>query len=358
MNYREFSTSYKWVKLADVPVASFIIIALWSQFFWKTEDFWYSITIISVVNILFFVIPYYFVFPKLINSESVALFVSIQLFFVSLFTLTDIFLFKSGILTLPSPFFENDYRFTFFISLFIIFNLTIYHSSLSIYMTLNSYAITFDSYRLLQKSYDSEINALRLQMNPHFLSNALNNLNSLIHLKEKDKAINYTSTIIELLSEQLKYSNASYISIQDELKWLNQYLQMELARSTNQFEYNVEVKNNDLYSNLIPPMLIQPLVENSIIHGFNSHFIQNNKGIINIIVKRTNAHTISILVEDNGTGLNTKQPIQKSRKSIATTNIEKRIQLINAIGKFHLKLIRTQNINGTKCELVINELHP
>jgi LytS/YehU family sensor histidine kinase len=213
-----------------------------------------------------------------------------------------------------------------------------------------------ESYELLTKTYQEEINALRLQMNPHFISNALNNLNSIIRSEDKEKALAYTTEIKELVGEQLKYATEDAIKIQEELSWLEYYLQVEQQRLANSFDYTINIPDDSVYLLNIPPMLLQPLVENSIGHGFNAA-IFTGKGQLTINVKNIDDGLISVVVADNGVGTKTLPGNHKNRKSIALENIEKRIQLINEIGDFYIVMRKNADITGTTIELQIKAIN-
>ena len=277
MQNKNYNSAHKWTKLMAVPLVSVFIIVLWSLFFWKSDDYIYSTGVISVFNIL---------------------------------------LFNSGIVDYPFPFNTVKFPISFFIAIFGIISMTVFLAALSFYMMVNTFLISIDSYQLLQKSYQSEINALRLQMNPHFISNSLNNLGAIIRKKEKTAAQKYNHELIELIEEQLKYSNSDTVYLKELI---------------------------------VPPMLLQPLIENSIKHGFNPAIFEGT-GLINISIKKKKKNELIIHIEDNGIGSN-YQPsvIDKSRPSITTENIKKRIQLINETGKFYIAKTRNIETRGTVC---------
>jgi sensor histidine kinase YesM len=114
----------------------------------------------------------------------------------------------------------------------------------------------------------AEIKALRLQINPHFLSNAHTKLNSLIRTDNIDKAIEYNTKIAALFRDTLASSTSEFTSLEAEFKWLQNYLEVEKDLFENLFNFSIETNNLPTGDFLFPSMLLQPLVENSIIHGF------------------------------------------------------------------------------------------
>ena len=349
MQNKNYNSAHKWTKLMAVPLVSVFIIVLWSLFFWKSDDYIYSTGVISVFNILFFVVIYKFVAPWIAKKESVKVLIAATFMFPSLSVCIYLLLFNSGIVDYPFPFNTVKFPISFFIAIFGIISMTVFLAALSFYMMVNTFLISIDSYQLLQKSYQSEINALRLQMNPHFISNSLNNLGAIIRKKEKTAAQKYNHELIELIEEQLKYSNYDTVYLKDELSWIEYYIQVEQKRLNYNFEYKIELEDTALKELIVPPMLLQPLIENSIKHGFNPAIFEGT-GLINISIKKKKKNELIIHIEDNGIGSN-YQPsvIDKSRPSITTENIKKRIQLINETGKFYIAKTRNIETRGTVC---------
>jgi len=115
---------------------------------------------------------------------------------------------------------------------------------------------------------DSELAGLRSQMNPHFIFNSLNSIQYFILKKEPQEAYTYLSKFASLMRKILQNSRLRFISIQDEMDWLNLYLEMEKMRMDDNLDYSIKTRNiNDTNLTNIPTMLIQPFVENSIVHG-------------------------------------------------------------------------------------------
>ncbi|MCB0589178.1 MAG: histidine kinase, partial [Phaeodactylibacter sp.] len=142
--------------------------------------------------------------------------------------------------------------------------------------------------------------ALRAQMNPHFLSNCLNTIQSFIAKGEKMTAMRYLSNFNRLLRRALDFSQMNEISLEEEVQLLKDYIELEKMRFGGRFNYQVEVdKSIDLFDTQIPPMLVQPFVENAIIHAFPDE-VNDPKLHISY---RQEGKNLLITVTDNGIGI-------------------------------------------------------
>ncbi|MCB9286738.1 MAG: histidine kinase [Lewinellaceae bacterium] len=142
--------------------------------------------------------------------------------------------------------------------------------------------------------------ALRAQMNPHFLSNCLNTIQSFIAKGEKMTAMRYLSNFNRLLRRALDFSQVNEISLEEEVQLLKDYIELEQMRFGGRFTYQVEVDEAiDLFDTQIPPMLVQPFVENAIIHAFPDE-VNDPKLYISY---RQEGENLLITVTDNGIGI-------------------------------------------------------
>ena len=114
------------------------------------------------------------------------------------------------------------------------------------------------------------LRGIRAQLNPHFLFNALASIQSLVNRNDQEGANRYLSGFSKLLRHTLYHSEQDYISLEEELAHLRQYCELEALRSP--FEYTIKVAENlDVFNTEVPSMLLQPYVENAILHGFREH---------------------------------------------------------------------------------------
>lgn len=143
-----------------------------------------------------------------------------------------------------------------------------------------------------------EQRALRLQMNPHFIFNTLNAIQGLIAREDPKSARQSLTRFSRLMREILQNSREEVITLEDEVATLRHYL--ELARFTHEncFDYSIDI-GDDLLELEIPPLLLQPFVENAIIHGL----LPQGGGLVRISAYRRDG-SVELVIEDNGVGMN------------------------------------------------------
>jgi len=172
-----------------------------------------------------------------------------------------------------------------------------------------------------------EQQALQLQMNPHFISNALVAIQSFIFTGEKNKAGKYLSDFSELMRLMLKSSRSDFISLESEVRLLTYFLELQQLRYSNKFSWKIEVEPPEIAGKiLIPPMLTQPFIENAIEHGFA---LLNLSGFVYIrfFMKQ---QTLIFEVTDNGIGREEAVRIsgQKLGGSVSTSITRERLSII------------------------------
>ncbi|MBN2278964.1 MAG: histidine kinase [Candidatus Marinimicrobia bacterium] len=155
----------------------------------------------------------------------------------------------------------------------------------------------------------SELLALQYKINPHFLFNSLNSISQLIVMKS-GHAEDMVQNLSDLLRYTLTFANKDLVPLEEELEAVRQYLDMEKIRFQDRLDYNIESHLDKMHYQ-IPPMVILPLVENSIKHGI-SKLIKNGK--INIELTKNNNYLI-ILVRDNGPASDNHDPVEMSKNT-------------------------------------------
>lgn len=173
--------------------------------------------------------------------------------------------------------------------------------------------------------------ALKSQMNPHFVFNVMNTIKAFIYKNDKQKASDYLNRFSDLIRAFLSMSNKPMISLNDEMKMLDQYINMEAMMMKDDFSYQKNIdKTIDLEQIKIPSLIVQPYVENAFKHGLHSK--NGEKKLILSIYKKDENHII-LEISDNGIGRKAAQKIKENEKlnyeSFATNAIEKRIELLN-----------------------------
>jgi len=181
----------------------------------------------------------------------------------------------------------------------------------------------------LQKELaEYEQKALHLQMNPHFVFNCLGSISSFIVQNGKESALKYLAKFSKLMRLTLEYSKESLIPIDKEIESLQNYLELEQLRFNNKFEFAI-TKSNDIEDDVaLPPLLLQPFVENAVIHGV---IPSNDKGLIKIAFS-LEQNNLRCEITDNGIGMEySKQLKQNSvlaHKSMAVDIIKRRLEVI------------------------------
>ncbi len=176
---------------------------------------------------------------------------------------------------------------------------------------------------------EAEVNSLRSQMNPHFIFNSLNTVDSFILRNKTDEASEYLNKFSRLIRMILENSREDYIPLTQDLEALELYINLEQERSHPAFTYMIET-DAELKSNtyLIPATLIQPFVENAIIHGFKNK--KTGEGKLTITVEKAD-NLIQICIDDNGVGMAATQGKSKNKKSLGTQVTRERIEKLNQL---------------------------
>lgn len=191
--------------------------------------------------------------------------------------------------------------------------------------------------------------ALRAQMNPHFIFNALGSIQYYIQREEIEKAEEYLSDFSVLMRSTLESSKEDYTKISTELEMLTLYLKLEHLRFEEKFEYSLEVDENIDQSLQIPSMVIQPFIENAINHGI--YHLSDRKGLIRVILFEDKDELINCKIEDNGIGRDASKLYRKKKhKSRALSNIDERIKIINSLNGENLAIKVTDKFTDGKAE--------
>ncbi|MBN2891059.1 MAG: tetratricopeptide repeat protein [Bacteroidales bacterium] len=205
--------------------------------------------------------------------------------------------------------------------------------------------------KLAKSRYEAKLfnqKLLRLQMNPHFIFNALTSIQSFMLEKDTKQAAIYLSAFSKLTRSILNNSREEFITLQEEFETAENYLKIQQMRYENKFNFKIEVDPKlDMEKYFIPPMISQPFVENAVVHGFKDI---DYKGEI-IITYKKSEENIQITIEDNGKGISKKNI--KKHKSHATDITKERLEILNKNKKniISFKIINLNEISeqsGTK----------
>lgn len=224
------------------------------------------------------------------------------------------------------------------------------------YFMHRQYRLT-EKNKLLQsenRRLNMEHKLLQAQLNPHFIFNSVANLQSLIATGDTKESVRYLSAFSGLLRNVLEQSRRDFISLEEEIVSLEHYLQLQQMRFAGLFDYRISVAEqlhqDDL---LIPPMLVQPFVENAIEHGFRNI---GYKGLLSVSFRSENGRML-ITVDDNGTGLGAKVVNGQKKQSLAGTILKERLDvLFNSRGqeaKFEIENKKENGRHGVTVHIVI-----
>jgi PAS domain S-box-containing protein len=178
--------------------------------------------------------------------------------------------------------------------------------------------------------------SLRAAMNPHFIFNALNSIQFFITTNESEQAIQYLSTFSKLIRGILNASAQKKIRLSEELDLLRHYIHLEQVRFEDKFVVRFDIDRNIDKENIeVPSLLIQPFVENAIVHGL-SH--KESDGILSISAKQLDENRLFFQITDNGIGRDAAKKLQTSNRgthrSLGVSLAEERLKMIN--GESHL----------------------
>jgi tetratricopeptide (TPR) repeat protein len=190
---------------------------------------------------------------------------------------------------------------------------------------------------------------LQNQMNPHFLFNVLTSIQSYISASDSDNASLYLSKFSRLTRMVLQSSANDKILLSDEIELLTNYMTLEHLRSNKSFEFKLIISNEIEAEEIeIPPMMIQPFIENAIKHGVSK--VEN--GIVELYVEQKDDH-IQFSIIDNGPGFEKNNITKSEHKSMALSIIEERIQILKQKCKKSV-MLRYENIEkGTKIVIAL-----
>ncbi len=189
---------------------------------------------------------------------------------------------------------------------------------------------------------DLQQKVLRSQMNPHFIFNVLGSIQNFLLSNDNKKAAQYLSQFAALTRATLEYSAVDTISLTNEISMLKNYMELEKMRKPGRFDFRI-ISDKNLETDFIqiPPMMIQPFVENAIKHGFADI---DYSGMLTVEISDKN-EWVEFVIEDNGKGL-TNETSTSNHQSMAMLIFEKRRKLIQQKHKKEFKF-EIQNLKDT-----------
>jgi len=211
--------------------------------------------------------------------------------------------------------------------------------------------------KLKNELMTTKLTAIKSQMNPHFIFNSLNSIQDLVLKQDANNAYDYISKFAMLIRKILHHSDLDFVDFEEELKIIELYVELEKLRFKKDFNFKISTKNIDDIE--IPPMLIQPYVENAIKHG-----LMHKKGAKQLdITFKLEAETVICEISDNGIGRNQSKMInerqRKTHQSFTLKSMDHRFALLkeNHLGELGAIFTDLQTNNGegigTKVTLTI-----
>lgn len=207
--------------------------------------------------------------------------------------------------------------------------------------------------RFKKQISDTELKALRAQIEPHFIGNSLTSINAFLIKNDTQKASEYLDKFSRLMRSILENSDQKEVSLVDDLNALEQYIQLEAVRMENNFTYEIQVADDiDKDNTLVQQLILQPFVENSIRHGLER--MKNGNGKIIISIQKEN-NMLVCSVEDNGVGRKKveayKEQMSEKRKSFGMQITSDRIKIINKLKNTKASIQIFDLQQGTKVEV-------
>ena len=190
-----------------------------------------------------------------------------------------------------------------------------------------------------------QLSALQSQMNPHFIFNCMNTIDGFIAINDRRKASDFIASFSKLIRKSLELSRSTFIPLEEEFTFIKAYIDLEQKRFDRPFDVIFDIRyETNLKERLIPPMAIQPIVENAIWHGI----VPLKSGGILTIADEFDNNDYFISIADNGKGMASSN--SSTHKSLGTSIIKERFELINRSSKSPYRIEnRSSDLkNGTK----------
>jgi LytS/YehU family sensor histidine kinase/ligand-binding sensor domain-containing protein len=216
-----------------------------------------------------------------------------------------------------------------------------------------------EMYSINEQLLKAKLEALRSQMNPHFIFNSLNSIDNLIQTNQKDKATTYLARFAKLIRNVLDSSKNDVVAFQKDYETLELYLQMEKFRCNDKFTYQLSAEEDLLHSDYkVLPLVVQPFVENAIHHGLLNKLNDDRKLTVSATLEND---YIKYIICDNGVGRARAQQLKELNKpehqSYGIDITRERIQLYNQSGENNdvtiTDLFENNEAAGTKVEIKV-----
>ncbi len=198
------------------------------------------------------------------------------------------------------------------------------------------------------KVTETELKALRSQMNPHFIFNALNSISDYMEKHNVEQANDYLMKFAKLTRAILENSEKKWISLQEDLELMELYIEIENLRLQNKLHYQIEVDEAiDVENTMVPPLMLQPFIENSIWHG-----IAPKKGQGNLVVQIIKDNDmICCAIDDDGVGRKKSGSTPQKNDSLGIKITKNRLEILNQFRKLKGSIKMLDKVEGLRVEL-------
>ncbi|MCK0160954.1 tetratricopeptide repeat protein [Allomuricauda sp. F6463D] len=201
------------------------------------------------------------------------------------------------------------------------------------------------------KVAETELRALRSQMNPHFIFNSLNSISDFISKNDIQQADDYLVKFSKLTRAILENSEKKWITLEEDLELMELYMQLESLRLENKLHHRIIIDQNIEPDNtLVPPLILQPFIENSIWHGISP---KKGDGQIDITIEK-NDDMLKFIVDDNGVGQSKmNNPDKKSNESYGIKITKNRIDIVSHIKNKQGSVNLIDKTEGVRVEIAL-----
>lgn len=207
---------------------------------------------------------------------------------------------------------------------------------------------------IAQKIVETELKALRAQMNPHFIFNCINNIDAFVQNNDRHNATVYLNKFAKLLRNVLDSSRKKKVPLTKDLETLKLYVDLEQLRDQDKYKVVFNIDKDLINADYqVPPLIVQPFVENAIIHGLRNK--QGLDGILSISVSKQMPY-IKYVIEDNGVGIKAAKNVSRKETSYGTQMSRDRVKFFNNEEKASVVITNLKKNNkstGTKVEVLL-----
>ena len=321
------------VKVLLVLSASFIFIQLTLGYQAQLNAFYIVTPLVTIFAILSFIVFYK------IHGRHVKLFIIGSFIYIVLANLS----FIKYILKSPGGIVETGDSSMFYIYIGSIIQILIYGFIIGYRIKELEDDNLINQLKLSNSSKETaelKMTALQSQMNPHFLFNSLNSINNFIIKSEVEKASDYITKFSKLIRVILNSSTSTIVSLNEELSIIELYVKLEQMRITGGFKFKTKIdKTLNLEEIKVPPLFLQPFIENAIWHGIMK---KDGEKLIKLNIDKID-NTVRCVIEDNGIGINkakeSKTHISSRKKFFGAVATENRIKILYNYEDVHIDII-------------------